>query len=276
MIKKVYISVDIEGIWGVADKNSTEYNGEEYEKARENMINETNLVIANLLDNGVEEILVNDAHGKMNNLIPNKINPKASMVVSNNIFKECGMMEGINEEYDACIFIGYHSGIGTQNAVLNHTISSNYVSKIKLNGMEANEALLNAHLAWYYNVPVILASGDDTYIKQTKEDFKNQIITVETKKSISREAIINISYEELVKRYQTAVKESIEKTKTFFDKKDEYEIEITYHREEIAGLVSRIPTVERKGNCSIVIKSNDYLELYKLCRFCIKVAQLAD
>lgn len=276
MIEKVYISVDIEGIWGVANKQSTIHNDEGYESARENMINETNIVIENLIKNGVKEILVNDGHGKMNNLIANKLNPKAKMIVSNNLFKECGMMEGITSEFDACMFIGYHSGIGTKNAVLNHTISSKYVSKIKLNGIEANETLLNAHLAWYYGVPVVLVSGDNIYIEQVNNDFNNEIISVETKKSISRENIINISYEELLKRYETNIKEAIENPKIFLDKKEKYEIEITFYREQIAEFVARIPTVLKKDNCTVIIKDTNYLNLYKLCRFCILVAQLIN
>lgn len=276
MIKKVYISVDIEGIWGVANKESTIYNGEGYDRARENMINETNIVIENLIKNGVEEILVNDGHGKMNNLIANKLNPKAKMIVSNNLFKECGMMEGITSEFDACMFIGYHAGIGTKNAVLNHTISSKYVNKIKLNGVEANETLLNAHLAWYYGVPVILVAGDNIYIEQVKNEFNNKIISVETKKSISCENIINISYEELLKKYETNIKVAIENPKIFIDKKEEYEIEITFYREEIAEFISRIPTVLKKDNYTVIIKDTDYLNLYKLCRFCIMIAQLVN
>lgn len=274
MIKKVYISVDIEGIWGVADKKSTSYNDEEYERARENMINETNIVIENLIKNGVEEILVNDGHGKMNNLIASKLNTKASMIVSNNLYKECGMMEGLTSEFDACIFIGYHAGIGTTNAVLNHTISSKYVNKIKLNGIEANETLLNAHLAWYYGVPVILVAGDNMYIEQAMKNFNNEIISVETKKSISREAVINIPYEELLKKYEIKVEEAVKKPKIFLDKKEQYEMEITFHKEEVAEFVSRIPTVSKKDNCTIVIKDTNYLNLYKLCRFCIIVSQL--
>lgn len=274
MIKKVYISVDIEGIRGVANDESTKYNGEEYDRARENMINETNIVIENLIKNGVEEILVNDGHGKMNNLIASRLNPKAKMIVSNNLSKECGMMEGITSDFDACMFIGYHAGIGTRNAILNHTISSTNVNKIKLNGVEANETLLNAHLAWYYGVPVILVSGDNIYIDQVKNDFNNEIISVETKKSISRENAINISYEELLKKYETNIKEAIENPKIFLDKKEQYEIEITFNKEEIAGFISRIPTVLRKDNCTVIIKDTNYLNLYKLCRFCIVTANL--
>lgn len=129
---------------------------------------------------------------------------------------------------------------------------------------------------WYYGVPVVLVAGDDIYIKQVMKDFNEKIISVETKKSISREAVINIPYEELLKRYEEKIKEAVESPKIFFDKKEQYEIEITFHKEEVAEFVSRIPTVLKKDNCTIVIKDTDYLELYKLCRLCIKIAQLTE
>ena len=37
------------------------------------MINEINLVISALFENGVEEIIVNDGHGNMDNLLPSRL-----------------------------------------------------------------------------------------------------------------------------------------------------------------------------------------------------------
>ena len=67
-MKKIYISADIEGIWGNSNPAYTMRGGAEYEEYRTNMINEVNLVISALFENGVEEIIVNDGHGNMDNL----------------------------------------------------------------------------------------------------------------------------------------------------------------------------------------------------------------
>lgn len=274
-MNSVYVSVDIEGIWGVASAMSTTKGNEEYCYARENMINETNILIGELLKNGVKNILVNDSHGSMDNLIPKKLNPNVSIVTSNSKYKELGMMEGISRDFDASIFIGYHTREGTEDSILNHTMASKYVHKILLNDIEVGETMLNAYLSYYYNVPVILVAGDDKYINQSLKDFNNNIITIETKKAINREVAINIPYNKLVNQYEEKVRQALNMKEYYIDKKDSHEIKIIFHTEDIANFVSRIPTVERIDSKTVKIKNKDYLKIYKLYRFCVTIADLS-
>ena len=71
-MKKIYISADIEGIWGNSNPANTAKNGYLYSEYCTNMMNEVNLVIDLLFQNGVEEVVVNDGHGNMDNLLPSK------------------------------------------------------------------------------------------------------------------------------------------------------------------------------------------------------------
>ena len=64
-MKKIYISADIEGIWGNSNPANTAKNGYLYSEYCTNMMNEVNLVIDLLFQNGVEEVVVNDSHGNM-------------------------------------------------------------------------------------------------------------------------------------------------------------------------------------------------------------------
>ena len=273
-MKNVYVSVDIEGIWGVASKYSTGEGHPEYVHARENMINETNLVIEELYKNGVENIVVNDSHGSMDNLIPQKLNPNVSIVTGNSIYKSMGMMEGISKDFDCCMFIGYHTREGTADSMLNHTTASKYVHKVELNGAEAGETMLNTHAAWYYNVPVALVAGDDKYIEQSLKEFNGKIATVATKKSINRETAINIPYNKLKQEYEAKIKQALSMKDFFIGKKDHYEIKITYHTENAAYFVSNLPTVNRISSKTISISGKDYLELRKLYRMCVSVCYL--
>ena len=72
-MKKIYISADIEGIWGNSNPANTAKNGYLYSEYCTNMMNEVNLVIDLLFQNGVEEVVVNDSHGNMDNLLPSKL-----------------------------------------------------------------------------------------------------------------------------------------------------------------------------------------------------------
>lgn len=108
-MKKIYISADIEGIWRNSNPANTAKNGYLYSEYCTNMMNEVNLVIDLLFQNGVEEVVVNDSHGNMDNLLPSKLDPRASFVSANGAYKEFGMMEGLDDSFDGALFIGYHS-----------------------------------------------------------------------------------------------------------------------------------------------------------------------
>ena len=69
-MNKIYISADIEGIWGNVNSAYTMPGVPEYEQYRRRMIDEVNIVAQTLFKYGIQEILVNDGHGNMDNLLP--------------------------------------------------------------------------------------------------------------------------------------------------------------------------------------------------------------
>ena len=107
-MKKIYISADIEGIWGNANPANTMKSGIDYAEYQTNMIQEVNLLIDTLFSNGEKEVLVNDSHGNMDNILASQLDPRASIVVSNGAYKSYGMMEGLDSTFDGVCFVGYH------------------------------------------------------------------------------------------------------------------------------------------------------------------------
>lgn len=154
-MKKIYISADIEGIWGNSNPANTSKNGYLYSEYCTNMMNEVNLVIDLLFQNGVEEVVVNDSHGNMDNLLPSKLDPRAAFVSANGAYKEFGMMEGLDDSFDGALFIGYHSRCNS-SGVMAHTIWGTMVRKIVVDGKELGESGINRLLANEFGVPVIL------------------------------------------------------------------------------------------------------------------------
>ena len=138
-MKKLYISADIEGIWGNGAFAHTAKNGSEYEEYRTHMIAEVNLLIDKLFTAGAEEIVVNDGHGTMDNLSASRLDPRACLVVSNGAYKEYGMMEGLDGSFDGVCFIGYHCRSNT-HGVMAHTIWGSLVRSISVNGEELGDA----------------------------------------------------------------------------------------------------------------------------------------
>src|SRR4030042_3113587 len=131
---KVYISVDMEGIWGVVHGNQTSSDSPEYGAARKWMAEDVNAVIAGLFEAGVAEVVVNDSHGSMRNIVADTLDPRASLISGTP--KPLSMMPGIAGSFDACVFVGYHARAGTASAVLDHTISGGVVRALRAKGQE--------------------------------------------------------------------------------------------------------------------------------------------
>src|SRR5919112_6789583 len=101
---KVLISADMEGTCGVvswvqvmppevvsgAEASSTV----EYELARRRLTREVNAAIEGALIGGAEEVIVNESHDGMRNLIPEDLHPDCRLI--NGSDKEFSMMQGIN------------------------------------------------------------------------------------------------------------------------------------------------------------------------------------
>ena len=128
---KIYISVDIEGISGVTNWGFTHEGGYNYERARRFMTEEVNAVIRGAKKAGAEEILVNDSHGPMTSILIEELDEDVVLISGNK--KILGMMEGIDNTFDAVMLIGYHGRHNT-SGILAHSYNGSVVSEIKLNG----------------------------------------------------------------------------------------------------------------------------------------------
>jgi len=168
---RVFISVDMEGIGGIGTPAMTNGNGKDYALGRKFMTDEVNAVIGAIFQRGPAEILVNDSHGDMQNLLHAELDPRVSYIQG--AVKPLGMVEGLDSTYDGAIFIGYHSRAGTPNGFLAHT-GSGAVKGLWLNDVEAGEGELNATFAASVGVPVLVASGDSAFVEQFTRTVRTQ------------------------------------------------------------------------------------------------------
>ena len=164
--KKVYISVDLEGISGVNADDQTSAGQPEYGRARKLMAEDANAAIRGAFDGGATDVLVNDSHGSQRNLLPEDLDPRARLITHS--FKRHGMMEGLDETFDAAIFIGYHAKADAPRGLFAHT-GSGVVRDLQINGRSVGEGGMNALLAAWYGVPVVVVSGDDVAVAEVKE-----------------------------------------------------------------------------------------------------------
>ena len=164
---RVYISADMEGVSGVVHfaQTSLKEEAKEYDRARKWMTGEVNAAIEGALAGGATEIVVNDAHGSMRNILLEELLPVAQLVTGSP--KPLSMMQGIDEGFDAAFFIGYHTQAGSAYGTLNHTWSGR-VHSVVLNGRPVGELGLNAALAGHFGIPVVLVSGDQTLVEEAR------------------------------------------------------------------------------------------------------------
>lgn len=165
---KILISTDIEGVAGVFHAEQTRPGNGEYERARAWMTGEANAAIEGAFDGGADEVLVNDSHGGFRNLLPDALDARARVVLGKPRY--LGMMGGLEESCDAVCLVGYHAR-SQARGILAHTINSFAYARIFINGVELGEAGLYGALAGELGVPVIMASGDDVFIEETRPLF---------------------------------------------------------------------------------------------------------
>src|SRR5690625_2829515 len=156
---RILISADMEGATGVTWPADCEPGAPEWQRCRPLFTSDVNAAIAGFFDAGATEVLVNEAHASMRNVMLEELDDRATMNTGRH--KELTMVESIQRGVvDGVAFLGYHTAAGTQG-VLSHTYIPGSLTSVTVNGQIGSEGLLNAHVAAAYGVPVILVTGDD-------------------------------------------------------------------------------------------------------------------
>jgi D-amino peptidase len=260
---KVFISVDMEGISGVVSRSDdVSRSGQDYEYFRTIMTKETNAAIEGALAAGATEILVRDSHGSARNLLPEMLNREA-MLLRDWSGGYLSMMEGIDESFDAVIFIGYHAKAGTPNALLEHTMSSRSVIDVSINGISLPEAGINALIAGHFNVPVVFAAGELALCEQA-ESLLGNVETVAVKEGVGNAALC-LHPEVAREMIRAGVEKTLHNRKAYkpYKLKPPYTLKLVLKTEEELHEASFYPGVERTGDWELTFKSDDLLEVMK-------------
>lgn len=262
---RIYISADIEGVAGIASREQMSPEGKHWEEGRMLMTEETNAAIKGAYDAGATYVVVNDSHGKMHNIRPDKLDPRAEL--SQGYPKPLYMMEGIDDTYDLVFFVGYHAMAGTPEGVFNHSYIGRGVYNVRVNGVPMSESGLNGKLAGHFGVPVGLVTGDQNIIEQTKRLAPGieGVVVKHGQGRASARSIAPAKARELI--YEGAVRavhahkegkpDRIMKEKTPV----KWEIDTAYTL--MADLACLVPGVTRTAGRTVTWKSKDYYEGFK-------------
>jgi D-amino peptidase len=262
---KFFVSADMEGLAAAVSWKEFETD---YQRLRRLFTAEVRAVCEGIIDSGqrVERIVVCDAHGSGESLLVDEL-PRPVRVARGS-GRPLMMLHGLDSTFDLALFVGYHSGAGTADAQMDHTYSARSFYRVRLNGIEADEAIINAALAGWYGVPVGFLSGDDKLVRHARKVF-GAIETVATKQAVSRFAAITRHPAEVLDELKTKAGRAAQRVREFRPYRVsrgsvlmELQMATTAH----ADMVALIPGAKRTDGRVLSYRAKDMLEAYRTLR----------
>jgi D-amino peptidase len=270
---KIYISADMEGVSGVVHFAQTGIKEEtgEYARARQWMTAEVNAAIEGALAAGATEVVVNDAHGSMRNILLEELNPVAQLVTGSP--KPLSMMQGIDEGFDAAFFIGYHAQAGSAHGTLNHTWSGR-VHSVGLNGRPVGELGLNAALAGHFAVPVVLVTGDQALVDEAQA-ILGDIEVVAVKQAYGMRAARCLAPSRAQQLIKDSATRALQKAGSPFALSKPIAFSVRFQQTVHAEMAELVPGSHRVDTRTIEFKHDDMMIAYRAWRAMVGLASLA-
>ncbi|MEU1089283.1 M55 family metallopeptidase [Streptomyces sp. NPDC005576] len=242
---KILISADMEGATGVTWPGDVLPGASQWERCRPLFTSDVNAAALGFFDGGADEVLVNEAHWSMRNLLLEQLDERVEMLTGRH--KALSMVEGIQHgDVDAVAFVGYHTGAGTEG-VLAHTFLANSITGVWLNGVRASEGLLNAHVAAEYGVPVVLVTGDDLTCVDA-EGYAPDARKVAVKDYVSRYAAVCRTPARTAADIRAAAAEAVSLAVRHEPVTGgSFAVELEFDAEHLAGAATVVPGVTQTG-----------------------------
>ncbi len=260
---KLYVSADMEGTAAVASWTQVDpKNAAEYPYYRRLMSLEVRAAIDGAREAGAREVLVNDSHSAMRNVLWDELPEDVRMIYGNR--KPYSMNEGIEAGFDAAFFTGYHAGVGERDGTLDHTYAPDTLYEVRVNGVRCSEALLNAAVLGTYGVPVVLVTGDRTTVEGAKAHMP-WITAIAVKESIGRFAVNSLSPAEARRCIRAGAQRAISAVAQArpFTFEPPITLELDFVGTQNADFAELIPGVERVGGRTVRYAHDDYRIVFR-------------
>ncbi len=258
----ILISIDMEGIAGVVSGKHTMPEHKEWERFRKLMTAEANAAIEGALAGGATQVVVNDSHAGMTNVLIEELNPAAELISGSP--KPFGMMQGVGPDVDGVFLVGYHAMSGTGAAILEHTWSGRVI-ELSLNGQAVGETGLNAALAGGYGVPVTLVAGDRAVTEEARA-LLGGIETVAVKDGVARTAARCLHPEVAQERIRQAAERATKLLAMPFIVPPPITLRVVFHRAAHVDMAELVPGSQRVDGRTIEWTGDDMPTVYKVFR----------
>jgi D-amino peptidase len=259
---KVYVSVDMEGIGGISHPHPTDPKDARYPASVELMVGEANAAIEGALAAGATDILVNDSHASMHNLLPEAINPAATVLQGQ---KAWSMVAGAADGFDVALFVGYHARAGHPRGTIAHTYSGRPV-ETRLDGRPTGEYGLNALVLGAWGIPVGLVTGDDALAEEVADwlPWAERVVVKRAEGGSSAASIHPSLARDLVRAgAERAVRRAAAGELECLAVTSPVAIEVDYPRGVIADHAAILPGAERIGDRTVRLAFADAVSAYR-------------
>ena len=257
--QSVYISADMEGVAGLSATDDP--------LGRRLMTAEVNAAIAGAFDAGATRVVVNDAHGGHNNLLLDALDPRVTLLRGS--LKPYGMMQGLDDSFDAVMFIGYHGKAGSRGGFAAHT-GSGRTADLRVNGVSVGEGGMNAFYAAWYGVPVIFLSGDSLAVAEMQALIPG-LHGAAVKTGIWNQAVHTLTPDSATAAIRrgaaAAVRASAPSQPSL---RPPFSVEFEYSSALYADIAEGIPWLERIGPRTVRYTVDEYPAAYRMIRVLYK------
>lgn len=261
---KVYISADIEGVTNVTNWDETELYHDAHEAAKKQMTREVLAACRGAAAAGATEIFVKDAHDSARNIIAEELPEEVTLIRGWTGSPE-SMMAGLDETFDAVIYIGYHSGANYDGNPLAHTMNTqnNY---FRINGKDAAEFDMNTYVAACHGVPAVFLSGDEQLCEHARE-LVPAIETVGVKYGVGG-ATFNMNADKACRLIEEGVAAGLKKCDACrIEEPETYDVEISFKEPAKAYRACFYPGVYSVDARTVSYTAEDALEMMTVKMF---------
>ncbi|MEW6402793.1 MAG: M55 family metallopeptidase [Chloroflexota bacterium] len=273
---KILIAADMEGVTGVTNWDQVNPDHPEYARYRKLMTEDVNAAVRGALAGGATAVLVKDGHNTDINLLIEDLDPRASLISGGPSL--LSMVEGADQGMDGVMFVGYHARMGAVHAILDHTWSDERVSGLWINDRAFGEAGLNGAVCGHFDVPVIMASGDQSLCSEVREFFGRQIETAQVKKAFSRMSAECLPPSVTAGLIEGAAQHAVLKLKEGkgpkpFKVTAPIRMEVEFIQSEMADGACIMPGAERGLDRRVAYTADDMLIIYRAFRTLLALAR---
>ncbi|MDX3086911.1 M55 family metallopeptidase [Streptomyces sp. ME02-6978a] len=250
---KILLSADMEGATGVTWPADVLPGTPQWERCRVLFTGDVNAAVQGFFEGGADEVLINEAHWSMRNILLEHLDDRAEMLTGRH--KSLSMVEGVQHgDVDGIAFLGYHAGAGMEG-VLAHTYLANQITGVWLNDVRASEGLLNAAVAAEYGVPVVLVTGDDVACEDAL-GYAPEALKVAVKDHVSRYAAVCRTPARTAADIRAAAREAAALAVRHAPAEDgPFTVAVEFDAEHLAAAATVVPGVARAGERKVAYTS---------------------